>query len=87
MQNQVRDIFIVAKKSNVTKIQEFIKEQEYKSVKIKVVGMTEDAKNVGDVLRTAMGLNLFKDDFLLVRGDVITNIDVHPALKMHYYIK
>ena len=49
--------------------------------------MSEDAQNVGDVLRQVVDLKLFKDDFLLVRGDVITNIDIHPALKMHYHVK
>ena len=34
-----------------------------------------------------MDLKIFKDDFLLVRGDIITNIDIHPALKMHYHVK
>lgn len=47
--------------------------------------MAEDAQSVGDVLRTVN--DLFKNDFLLVRGDIITNIDIHPALKMHYHVQ
>ena len=64
-----------------------MKSQEYKSAKIKIIGLSEDANNVGDVLRQVCDLKLFKDDFLVVRGDVITNIDIHPALKMHYHVK
>ena len=28
-----------------------------------------------------------QDDFIVVRGDIITNINIHEALKMHYFIK
>lgn len=31
--------------------------------------------------------NLIKDDFIVISGDIITNIDIQNALKMHYHIK
>lgn len=49
--------------------------------------MGDDTQNVGDVLRQVVDMKILKDDFLLVRGDIITNIDIHPAIKMHYHIK
>lgn len=54
--------------------------------KIKVVA-TPDADNFGDSLRTVASMNLINDDFLIVRGDLISNINIHDALKMHYQIK
>lgn len=30
---------------------------------------------------------MIKDDFIVVSGDVITNINIHEALQMHYFIK
>ena len=54
---------------------------------MRVCGITDDAENIGDVLRQVVDLKVIKDDFLVVRGDVITNIDIHGALQMHYHIK
>ena len=54
--------------------------------KIKVVS-TPDAENFGDALRTVASMQVINDDFIIVRGDVISNINIHEALKMHYQIK
>ena len=54
---------------------------------MRIVGLTDDAKNIGDVLRQVAENKLIKDDFILVRADTVTNIDVRPAIQMHYKIK
>lgn len=64
------------------------KTREYKKqVKIKVVS-TPEAESFGDALRDIASMDVIgQDDFIVVRGDIITNINIHEALKMHYYIK
>ena len=52
-----------------------------------VLGLTADARNFGDVLRQVAESKEFKDDFVVVRTDLITNIDIRPAIKMHYQVK
>jgi NDP-sugar pyrophosphorylase family protein len=42
---------------------------------------------MGDTLRDIGEMHVIKDDFLVVRGDIITNIDVQDALKQHYHTK
>ena len=51
--NQVYDIIIASKTSNQhrQKVEEFAKSMRSKLFKIKVVGITGEAKNLGDVLR------------------------------------
>lgn len=43
--------------------------------------------SLGDTLRDIGEMHVIKDDFLVVRGDIITNIDLQDALKVHYHIK
>ena len=58
------------------------------NTKITVCGITSDAESFGDVLRQVADIDgLILDDFVAVRGDIITNIDIQAALKEHYYIK
>ena len=38
-------------------------------------------------MREVADMHIIKDDFVLVRGDIITNINIQDALKMHYHIK
>lgn len=52
-----------------------------------VVTIGADSKSFGDSLRQVADMHVLKDDFVLVRGDIITNIDIHGALKMHYHVK
>ncbi len=44
----------------------------------------EEAKNFGDVMRELETRSVLKYDFLTVRGDVVTNINIHDALWAHY---
>ena len=87
--SQITEIFLVARASNGyrDKLKAFVKEQNYtkRGIKVKVIGITDDAKNLGDVLRQVSEMKgLIKDDFVLIRGDLVTNIDLRPAIKMHY---
>ena len=38
-------------------------------------------------MREIAEMKLVKDDFIIVRGDIITNVNFEDALRMHYYIK
>ena len=32
-------------------------------------------------------MNIMRDDFIVIRGDIITNINVQEAMKMHFLAK
>jgi NDP-sugar pyrophosphorylase family protein len=82
--NQIKEI-IISSKQNRDLILDHVKKFGYR-VKIKVVA-TPEAESFGDALRTVASMQVINDDFIVVRGDIITNINIHDALKMHYYIK
>ena len=84
--NQVKEI-IIASSQHRLKIQSFVKTQNYKGVKIEVKGIKSDSESFGDALREVADLHVMKDDFIVVRGDIITNINIQDALKMHYNVK
>ena len=47
----------------------------------------ESCANFGDALREINQLQSIKEEFLLVRGDLITNADIQGALKEHFRAK
>lgn len=51
------------------------------------MAVNQSHTSLGDTLRDIGELHVIKDDFLVVRGDIITNIDLQDALKVHYHIK
>lgn len=40
-------------------------------------------RSLGDVLRDVDAKSLVRSDFLLVYGDVVSNLDIGPALQEH----
>ena len=85
LMNQIKEI-IISSKHNRELIEEHTKKFKQQVKKIKVVA-TPDAENFGDSLRVVASMNLINDDFVIVRGDLISNINIHDALKMHYHIR
>lgn len=63
-----------------------MKNYNYKGVKINVITL-ESSSNFGDALREINQLQTIKNDFVLVRGDIITNANIQEALKEHYRLK
>lgn len=85
--NQVKEIIIVTGRHR-KEIQNFVREQEYKKhVKIDVKQIKPESESLGDALRETSELHCMKDEFLVVRGDIITNINLQEALKMHWTVK
>jgi len=41
-----------------------------------VKGIKSDSESFGDALREVADLHVMKDDFIVVRGDIITNINI-----------
>lgn len=74
LMNKVNEIFI-ASTTQRSQIDSFIKGQNYKGVKINVISL-ESCANFGDALREINQLQTIKEEFLLVRGDLITNADI-----------
>ena len=83
--NNVNEI-IIPSKSNKDRIEELSMKYKYKA-KINVVGTQLDSNTLGGQLREIAEMKLIQDDFIVVRGDIITNIDLSAAFKMHYYVK
>lgn len=75
--NKVTEIFITACK-HTNQLNAFIKKQAYKGVKIEVVSPSENGvfESFGDILREINQLPTLNNDFILVRGDVITNANI-----------
>ena len=81
VKNGVEEIFVFTRTS-VSKLQKLV--QSYKNssqVKIKVIAL--QGTNTGDVLRELYQLSVIKSDFIILRGDIVTNIDLRPALREH----
>lgn len=85
LMNKVTEIYI-ASTTQRSQIDSFIKSQNYKGVKINVISL-ESCANFGDALREINQLQTIKEEFLLVRGDLITNADIQGALKEHFRAK
>lgn len=49
--------------------------------------ISSSANSIGDALREVHQMSIMRDDFIVVRGDIITNIDLTESLKMHYIAK
>lgn len=74
--NNVTEIY-VATNFHKNKIDRLIKESNFKKQGVKVsVIQLEDSKCIGDVLREISQTQLLKQDFILMRGDTITNVDI-----------
>lgn len=73
--NEVKEI-IIASSMHRIRIQQFLKAQAYKGVKIDVKGIKADSESFGDALREVADLQVLRDDFIVVRGDIITNINI-----------
>lgn len=56
-------------------------------MRIDVKGIKSESESIGDALREVADLQVMKDDFIVVRGDIITNINIQEALKMHFTVK
>ena len=82
--NKVKEI-IIASRYHRDKIAGL--DKSYNKIKIRAIGIKPDAASFGDAMREVAENHLIKDDFIVVRGDIITNIDFQDALKMHYNIK
>ena len=85
LMNKVTEIFI-ATCTLRGQIDSFIKSQGYKGVRINVISL-ESCTNFGDALREINQMQTIKEEFILVRGDLITNADIQPALREHYKVK
>lgn len=86
--NEVKEIVIAIRNQHKEAVKDFIKTQGYKgkagaksvtmpgNTKVTVCGISNDAESFGDVLRHVADLDgLIMDDFVVVRGDIITNIN------------
>jgi len=85
LMNKVTEIFI-ATCTMRGQIDSFVKSMGYKGVKINIISL-ESCSNFGDALREINQMQTIKEEFLLVRGDIITNADIQSALKEHFKVK
>jgi len=85
LMNRVDEI-LIAVTLHSKKIDKFVQEQRYKGAKIQLVKL-EDPKTFGDALREVNQMHQLEEDFILVKGDVITNFDLSHALQFHRKMK
>lgn len=81
----VNEVYLVCS-SHADKIQQYIDKSKWSSArspfKIKTI-MSLESRSVGDAMRDIDNRGLIAGDFLLVSGDVVTNIDFEKAMAVH----
>ncbi|KAL8974324.1 MAG: hypothetical protein Q9197_001444 [Variospora fuerteventurae] len=81
----VQDLFICCG-SHPEQVEDYISSSKWKrptSPFKTLVLLKSDATSVGDAMRDLDNRGLITGDFLLVSGDVVTNISIEPALARH----
>ncbi|KAL8909209.1 MAG: hypothetical protein Q9207_000383 [Kuettlingeria erythrocarpa] len=81
----VQDIFVCCG-SHTEQVEEYISASRWKlptSPFRTLVLLKSDATSVGDVMRDIDNRGLITGDFILVTGDVVTNVSIKPALARH----
>lgn len=72
--------------THADEIKEFIKGSRWSSPGIKMqikVCVSENCQSLGDVLRDVYDKRLINDDFILLTGDVVSNMQLKPLLIAH----
>ncbi|KAL7748509.1 translation initiation factor eIF-2B epsilon subunit, GEF [Sorochytrium milnesiophthora] len=81
----VQEVFVICR-AHAGAIREYIDEsrwsEETSLMKISVI-LSRDAQSMGDVLRELDGKSILKDDFILVSGDVVSNMRLDPVVEEH----
>lgn len=81
----VQDIFIYCG-SHTEQVEEYINTSKWKSSSSpfkQLILLKSDAASVGDAMRDLDNRGLITGDFLLVNGDLVSNISIEPALGRH----
>ncbi|KAI9142814.1 nucleotide-diphospho-sugar transferase [Paraphysoderma sedebokerense] len=81
----VQDVYIYCN-AHAKQIRNYISESKWVDNKTKVrvqVIQSQDCGSVGDVLREIDTKSLIQDDFILVNGDVVSNMKLDKALEIH----
>jgi len=79
--NQINEIYIAsAYKPHLEKIKKFILERKLRKT-VKTLTIRSDCESFGDALREVAEHKVLDNDFVVVRGDIITNIDLKPAIE------
>lgn len=85
----VNEVYLMCS-SHADQIQEYIEQSKW-STKTSPFNITTvmslESRSVGDTMRDLDNRGLISGDFLLISGDVITNIDFNKAMKFHKYNK
>ena len=48
--------------------------------------VSEGCLSVGDALRDVDSKSLLNDDFVLVNGDIVSNVNLEPLIQLHKYV-
>ncbi|KAI4175806.1 MAG: hypothetical protein LQ343_001419 [Gyalolechia ehrenbergii] len=81
----VHDIFVYCG-SHTEQVEKYINASKWKlpsSPFKRLLLLKSDATSVGDAMRDLDNRGLITDDFLLVNGDLVSNISIEPALERH----
>ncbi|GMM36969.1 translation initiation factor eIF2B catalytic subunit epsilon [Saccharomycopsis crataegensis] len=84
------EVYLMCSGNHVEPIQQYIDKSKWSlpwsPFKVQCI-ISLEARSIGDVMRDLDNRSIITDDFLLISGDVITNINFDDALKYHRKIK
>ena len=79
--NGVEEIFFFSRVHR-KQINDYINSQNYREIKTQYL-QSSTASNMGDVLREINDMMIIDGHFLLVRGDIVSNISFLSAIELH----
>ncbi|KYQ96662.1 bacterial transferase hexapeptide repeat-containing protein [Tieghemostelium lacteum] len=77
----IEEIYIVCT-CHAEQIKEYVETSRWSNFKVFIL-LEPGCNSVGEVLRACHDSQLFQSDFVLISGDVISNMDLSKALKVH----
>lgn len=79
----VQEIFVFCV-AHAAQIKEYLQESKWSKMDVEIRAISsENCYSEGDALRHLDSLNIISSDFILISGDVISNIDITKVLQAH----
>lgn len=86
----VNEVYLMCAGRNVEVISSYIEKSKWSlpwaPFKVECITSVE-SRSIGDIMREIDSRSIVTDDFLLISGDVVTNIDLEKAINYHKKIK
>eukprot|EP00742_Colponemidia_sp_Colp-10_P005517 GILJ01005895.1.p1 GENE.GILJ01005895.1~~GILJ01005895.1.p1 ORF type:complete len:689 (-),score=134.44 GILJ01005895.1:248-2314(-) len=80
--NGVHELFVFCT-AHAQQIKEHVEQLHYPGLRLQVL-ISEDATSVGDAMRELDSMSKIRGDFVLMSGDVISNMDLSKVVEAHF---